>query len=225
MANTRNIALNVLLKIENEGAYSNIALNNAIKENRLSGVDSSFVSALVYGVLERRITLDYIIRSYSKIPLRKIETKTKILDTRKTTPNLRILERQAVRDGGGFNHRYSLSDMVLIKDNHIDAVGSITKAVSLAKAKTNLTVEVEVETLEQFKEALATGADIIMLDNMSNELMALCVKLNNKQKRLEASGNMSLERVKSVAALGVDFISVGSLTYASKALDISLKFH
>ena len=115
--------------------------------------------------------------------------------------------------------------MVLIKDNHIDAVGSITKAVSLAKAKTNLTVEVEVETLEQFKEALATGADIIMLDNMSNELMALCIKLNNKQKRLEASGNMSLERVKSVAALGVDFISVGSLTYASKALDISLKFH
>ena len=155
----------------------------------------------------------------------EIETETKILDTRKTTPNLRILERQAVRDGGGFNHRYSLSDMVLIKDNHIDAVGSITKAVSLAKAKTNLTVEVEVETLEQFKETLATGADIIMLDNMSNELMALCVKLNNKQKRLEASGNMSLERVKSVAALGVDFISVGSLTYASKALDISLKFH
>lgn len=157
--------------------------------------------------------------------VKEIETDTKILDTRKTTPNLRFLERKAVRDGKGFNHRYCLSDMVLIKDNHIDAVGSITKAVALAKEKTNLTVEVEVETMEQFLEALATEADVIMLDNMSNELMAECVKINNKKKLLEASGNMSIERVKSVANVGVDFISVGALTYASKALDISLKFH
>ena len=151
---------------------------------------------------------------------------TKILDTRKTTPNLRILERKAVLDGKGTNHRLNLSDMVLIKDNHIDAVGSITKACLLAKKNTkDKKIEVEVETLEQFMEALDSVADIIMLDNMSNELMAECVKLNNKKKKIEASGNMTVERIKSVSELGVDYISVGALTYASKALDISLKFH
>ncbi len=150
----------------------------------------------------------------------------KILDTRKTTPNLRILEKKAVVDGGGTNHRYCLSDMVMIKDNHIDAVGSIAKAVKLAKSKvTNLKIEVEVETLEQFKEALETSCDIIMLDNMSNELMRECVLLNNKRKQLEASGNMTLERIASVSAVGVDFISVGALTHSVKSLDISLKFH
>lgn len=149
----------------------------------------------------------------------------KILDTRKTTPNLRVLERQAVRDGGAFNHRYCLSDMVLIKDNHIDAVGSITKAVELAKANTKLTIEVEVETLDQFKEALQTECDIIMLDNMTNEMMAECVRLNAGKKLLEASGNMTLDRVESVSKVGVNFISVGALTHSSKSLDISLKFH
>ena len=150
----------------------------------------------------------------------------KILDTRKTTPNMRILEKMAVLHGGGTNHRYCLSDMVMIKDNHIDAVGSITEAVKLAKAKTSgIKIEVEVEGIEQFKEALATECDIIMLDNMSNELMAECVRLNNNQKQLEASGNMCVERIKEVSSIGVDFISVGALTHSVKSLDISLKFH
>lgn len=150
----------------------------------------------------------------------------KILDTRKTTPNLRVLEKKAVLLGGGTNHRYCLSDMVMIKDNHIDAVGSISKAVALAKTKTTgVQIEVEVETLEQFKEALMTECDIIMLDNMSNDLTKQCVLLNNHKKKLEASGNMNLNRIEEVSKLGVDFISVGALTHSVKSLDISLKFH
>lgn len=149
-----------------------------------------------------------------------------ILDTRKTMPNLRILDKKAVRDGGGINHRYCLSDMVMIKDNHIDACGSITEAVRIAKEKTKgVKIEVEVETIEQLKEALNTECDWIMLDNMNNELMSECVKLNNHKKKLEASGNMTLERIESVSSLGVDYISVGALTHSVKAFDISLKFH
>lgn len=149
-----------------------------------------------------------------------------ILDTRKTMPNLRILDKKAVRDGGGTNHRYCLSDMVMIKDNHIDACGSITEAVRIAKEKTKgVKIEVEVETIEQLKEALNTECDWIMLDNMNNELMSECVKLNNHKKKLEASGNMTLERIESVSRLGVDYISVGALTHSVKAFDISLKFH
>ena len=149
-----------------------------------------------------------------------------ILDTRKTMPNLRILDKKAVKDGGATNHRYCLSDMVMIKDNHIDACGSITNACKLAREKTNnVKIEVEVETLEQFKEALDSEADIIMLDNMSTDLMSECVKLNNKKKKLEASGNMTLNRIKEVSSIGVDYISVGALTHSVKAFDISLKFH
>jgi len=149
-----------------------------------------------------------------------------ILDTRKTMPNLRILDKKAVRDGGGTNHRYCLSDMVMIKDNHIDACGSITEAVRIAKEKTKgVKIEVEVETIEQLKEALNTECDWIMLDNMNNELMSECVKLNNHKKKLEASGNMTLERIESVSSLGVDYISVGALTHSVKAFDISIKFH
>ncbi len=149
----------------------------------------------------------------------------KILDTRKTTPGLRYIEKMAVVHGGATNHRYSLSDMVMLKDNHIDAAGSITKAVEIVKSKVNCKIEVEVETKEQFLKALATDCDIIMLDNMSNELTLECVKLNNHKKKLEASGNMTLDRIKEVSSLGVDFISVGALTHSPKALDISLKFH
>lgn len=150
----------------------------------------------------------------------------KILDTRKTTPNLRYIEKMAVLDGGGTNHRYSLSDMAMIKDNHIVAAGSITKAVSILKSKITKKVEVEVETREEFLEAEATEADIIMLDNMSNEDMLWCVKNNDKLKhKLEASGNMTVERIKEVSSLGVDFISVGALTHSPRALDISLKFY
>ncbi|MFA5697661.1 MAG: carboxylating nicotinate-nucleotide diphosphorylase [Candidatus Izemoplasmatales bacterium] len=153
-------------------------------------------------------------------------TNTLILDTRKTTPTLRILEKQAVKDGGGKNHRMSLSDMAMIKDNHIKAAGSITSAVHIVKAKlaSNVLVEVEVETLDQYQEALHTEADIIMLDNMSLALMEQCVKIPHEGKKLEASGNMTIDRVLSVAKTGVDFISVGALTHSYRSLDISLKF-
>ena len=154
-------------------------------------------------------------------------TECKILDTRKTTPLLRVLERQAVRDGGGMNHRYNLSDQVLIKDNHIAAVGSIEKAVEMVRKSVGKTmkIEVEVETKEEFLEALGTSADIIMLYNMNNELMKELVEINNHSKKIEASGNMELKRVRSVALLGVDYISVGALTHSYKSLDISLKFY
>lgn len=154
-------------------------------------------------------------------------TNCKILDTRKTAPLLRVFERQAVRDGGGENHRFNLSDRVLIKDNHIAASGSIQDAVSILRKAVGrgMIIEVEVETLDEFMEALNTSADVIMLDNMSNEVMKKCVELNEGKKKLEASGNMELKKVRSVALLGVDYISVGSLTHSYKALDISLKFH
>ncbi len=154
-------------------------------------------------------------------------TECKILDTRKTTPLLRILERQAVRDGGGMNHRYNLSDQVLIKDNHIAAVGSIAKAVEMVRKAVgkSMKIEVEVETKEEFLEALGTSVDIIMFDNMDNELMKELVEINNHNKKIEASGNMELKRVRSVALLGVDYISVGALTHSYKSLDISLKFY
>lgn len=153
-------------------------------------------------------------------------TNCKILDTRKTAPLLRVFERQAVRDGGGENHRFNLSDRVLIKDNHIAASGSIKDAVSILRKAVGrgMFIEVEVETLDEFMEALNTSADVIMLDNMSNEVMKKCVELNEGKKKLEASGNMELKKVRSVALLGVDYISVGSLTHSYKALDISLKF-
>lgn len=154
------------------------------------------------------------------------DTNTCILDTRKTTPNLRYIEKLAVTHGGGKNHRYSLSDQVMIKDNHIKAIGSITKAVNIIKSKidSKILIEVEIENIEQFKEALTTDCNIIMLDNMSNELMSKCVKLNNGLKKLEASGNMSINRIADVAATGVDYISVGALTHSYTSLDISLKF-
>lgn len=154
-------------------------------------------------------------------------TQCQILDTRQTTPLLRILERHAVHDGGATNHRFNLSDQVLIKDNHIVAVGNIEKAVELARKAVGKTmkIEVEVETKEEFLEALKTSCDIILLDNMSNELIKELVQLNNHQKKLEASGNIELKRVRSIALCGVDYISIGSLTHSYKSLDICLKFY
>ncbi|MDY0023387.1 MAG: carboxylating nicotinate-nucleotide diphosphorylase [Candidatus Izemoplasmatales bacterium] len=150
----------------------------------------------------------------------------KILDTRKTTPLLRVLEKRAVKDGGGFNHRMNLSEMVMLKDNHIKASGSIKEAVKKVRNAIgkSLKVEVEVENIEQFIEALSSDLDMIMLDNMTDEMMKECVEINKGKKKLEASGNMTLKRVKKVAETGVDFISVGGLTHSYKSLDISLKF-
>ncbi len=151
------------------------------------------------------------------------EFDVKILDTRKTTPNLRVLEKQAVLHGGGTNHRFSLSDMVMIKDNHIKAAGSIAEAVKRVKKNSSLKIEVEVENLEMFQLALLEDIDVIMLDNMSNDDMTTAVSLNN-DKMLEASGNVTLERLVDIAKTGVDYISVGALTHSYKSLDISLKF-
>jgi len=154
-------------------------------------------------------------------------SNTKILDTRKTTPNLRIIEKMAVIHGGGINHRFSLSDQVMIKDNHIKSAGSISAAVEIIKNKIdhNIKIEVEVEDFGQFLEALETQCDIIMLDNMDNNLTRKCVAVNQKKKLIEASGNMILSRIREVSETGVDFISVGALTHSYKSMDISLKFN
>jgi nicotinate-nucleotide pyrophosphorylase (carboxylating) len=153
-------------------------------------------------------------------------TKTRILDTRKTTPGLRLLEKYAVRMGGGTNHRLGLSDMVLIKDNHIRHVGSIAEAIRRARAKvpSGMKIEVEVTKLDEAREALEAGADIVMLDNMLIDEMAMVVQLFAGRVPIEVSGNVTLERAREIAALGVDFISVGALTHSARALDISLEF-
>ncbi|MGG7163810.1 carboxylating nicotinate-nucleotide diphosphorylase [Clostridium ihumii] len=152
-------------------------------------------------------------------------TKAKLLDTRKTTPGLRMFEKYAVKIGGGVNHRYSLSDGILIKDNHIKAAGNITNAVTLVRNNIgNLKkIEVETESIEEVKEAILTNADIIMLDNMSIETMNDAVKVIDGAALTEASGNIDLSTIKSVAETGVDFISSGATTHSYKSLDISLK--
>lgn len=153
-------------------------------------------------------------------------TSSKIVDTRKTVPGLRYLDKYSVRAGGGTNHRFCLSDGVLIKDNHIKAAGGITAAVKRARAAIPHTIRVEVETesLEQVKEALEAGADIIMLDNMSPDKMKEAVKYINGRALTEASGNVTLEKLEKVAGAGVDLISTGSITHSVKAMDISLRF-
>ncbi len=163
------------------------------------------------------------IASETKLYVDKLVGNTKILDTRKTMPNMRYFDKLAVLHGGGTNHRFGLSDMVMIKDNHIKAAGSISNAVNKVYGLVSTQIEVEVENIDMFKEAISTPCDIIMLDNMTNDQMKECIALNNG-KQLEASGNMVLDRITSVSSLGVDFISVGAITHSVKALDISLKF-
>ncbi|OBR92350.1 MULTISPECIES: carboxylating nicotinate-nucleotide diphosphorylase [Clostridium] len=150
----------------------------------------------------------------------------KIVDTRKTLPGFRILDKYSVTAGGGYNHRLNLSDFVMIKDNHIRAVGSITEAVKRIKNKIPFTakVEVEVENLDQLKEAVNTEVDVIMLDNMDVDTMRKAVKFVNKKFILEASGNVTENTIVDIASTGVDIISIGSLTHSVKAMDISLRF-
>ncbi len=150
--------------------------------------------------------------------------QTKILDTRKTVPGLRLLDKYAVLKGGGTNHRIGLYDMVLIKDNHIKVAGGITKAVAQIKKNipANIQIEVETTTLDEVAEALSAGADIIMLDNMTTQTMAQSVILINGKAKVEASGNMTIDRLREVAATGVDYISIGALTHSVVALDISM---
>lgn len=152
--------------------------------------------------------------------------KVRISDTRKTVPGLRLLDKYSVLAGGGYNHRFNLSDGVLIKDNHIKTAGSITRAVKMVKEKVphTLKIEVEVENLEQLDEALKAGVDIILLDNMSTVDMGKAVEITRERALLEASGNINEDRLMKIAATGVDIISIGILTHSVKALDISLEF-
>ena len=152
-------------------------------------------------------------------------TDTKLLDTRKTTPNMRIFEKYAVKVGGGYNHRYNLSDGILLKDNHIGAAGGVKEAVTMAKEYAPFVrkIEVEVENLDMLKEALEAGADIIMLDNMSVEDMKEAVKLCKGKAETECSGNVTKENVARLVDIGVDYISSGALTHSSPILDLSLK--
>lgn len=167
------------------------------------------------------------IASRTALAVAEVEgTNAKVTDTRKTTPGMRVLEKYAVRMGGGTNHRFNLADGVLIKDNHIAVSGGIKNAVRNARNTIphTLKIEVEVETKEQLRDALEAGADIIMLDNMSNEMMAECVKIVDGRALVEASGNMGEKSLREVAATGVDIISIGALTHTVRAADISLKF-
>nr|WP_319998100.1 carboxylating nicotinate-nucleotide diphosphorylase [uncultured Draconibacterium sp.] len=164
------------------------------------------------------------IASYSNLCMKETEgTKVEILDTRKTLPGYRYLDKYAVRMGGASNHRFGLYDMVMIKDNHIQVAGSITKAVDAIRKNIPKSIKIEVETttINQVKEALAADVDIIMLDNMRSTMMKECVDIIDRRAKVEASGNMTIKRIRKVAQTGVDYISIGALTHSVKALDIS----
>ena len=152
-------------------------------------------------------------------------SKTKLLDTRKTSPGMRISEKYAVRIGGGHNHRYNLSDGVLLKDNHIDAAGGVRQAIEAARAYAPFVLKIEVETedLDMVREAVEAGADIIMLDNMSPEMMAEAIRIIDGRAETECSGNITKENIETITSLGVDYISSGALTHSAPILDISLK--
>lgn len=178
-----------------------------------------------------RTALNYLqrmsgIATYTNSIVKLLEnSKTKLLDTRKTTPNNRIFEKYAVKVGGGYNHRYNLSDGVLLKDNHIGAAGSVTRAVEMAKEYAPFVrkIEVEVENLDMVREAVTAGADIIMLDNMTSEEMKEAITIINGRAETECSGNVTRENVARLVNLGVDYISSGALTHSAPILDISLK--
>lgn len=164
------------------------------------------------------------IATYASLCMKEIEGhNVEILDTRKTLPGYRHLDKYAVRMGGASNHRFGLYDMVMIKDNHIQIAGGIKPAVEAIRKKIPKSIKIEVETttIEQVQEALDADVDIIMLDNMSAKLMKECVDLINKRAKIEASGNMTIKRIRKVASTGVDYISIGALTHSVKALDIS----
>lgn len=199
-----------------------------VKKGNLIGVIHGDIRALLSG---ERTALNYLqrmsgIATFTKEFADEIKGySTKLLDTRKTTPNMRPFEKYAVKVGGGCNHRYNLSDGVLIKDNHIGAAGSITKAVSMAKEYAPFVrkIEVEVENLEMMQEALDAGADIIMLDNMDNETMKKAVEMAKGRAETECSGNVTKERLREIAEIGVDYVSAGALTHSAPIMDISLK--
>ena len=201
---------------------------DAVKNGQKLGTVKGDIRVLLSG---ERTALNYLQRmSGIATYTRKIAdllkgTDTKLLDTRKTTPNMRVFEKYAVKVGGGYNHRYNLSDGILLKDNHIGAAGGVKEAVTMAKEYAPFVrkIEVEVENLDMLKEALEAGADIIMLDNMSVEEMKEAVKLCNGKAETECSGNVTKENVARLVDIGVDYISSGALTHSSPILDLSLK--
>ena len=199
-----------------------------VKAGQLMGIVTGDIRVLLSG---ERVALNYLqrmsgIATYTHEVAELLKgSKTTLLDTRKTTPNCRIFEKYAVRVGGGSNHRYNLSDGVLLKDNHIGAAGSITNAVRMAKEYVPFVrkIEVEVETLDQVKEAVEAGADIIMLDNMTTDQMRAAIDLIDGREETECSGNVTKENIERLISLGVDYISSGALTHSSPIMDISMK--
>ena len=199
-----------------------------VKKGQLMGKVTGDIRVLLSG---ERVALNYLqrmsgIASYTHSVAELLKgSGTKLLDTRKTTPNMRIFEKYAVRVGGGYNHRYNLSDGVLLKDNHIGAAGSVARAVKLAKEYAPFVrkIEVEAENLDMVKEAVEAGADIIMLDNMSAEEMKEAIRVIGGRAETECSGNVTKENIGRLVSLGVDYISSGALTHSAPILDISLK--
>ena len=199
-----------------------------VKAGQLMGIVTGDIRVLLSG---ERVALNYLqrmsgIATYTHEVAELLKgSKTTLLDTRKTTPNCRIFEKYAVRVGGGSDHRYNLSDGVLLKDNHIGAAGSITNAVRMAKEYAPFVrkIEVEVETLDQVKEAVEAGADIIMLDNMTTDQMRAAIDLIDGRAETECSGNVTKENIERLVSLGVDYISSGALTHSSPIMDISMK--
>lgn len=199
-----------------------------VEKGQLLGVIKGDIRVLLSG---ERTALNYLqrmsgIATYTRQIADLLEgSSTKLLDTRKTTPNMRIFEKYAVKIGGGYNHRYNLSDGILLKDNHIGAAGSVKKAVEMAREYAPFVrkIEVETENLDMVKEALEAGADIIMLDNMSPEMMKEAVALIGGRAKTECSGNVTRENIEKLVSIGVDYISSGALTHSAPILDLSLK--
>ena len=201
---------------------------DSVKNGELMAVVTGDIRALLSGERTALTLLQRMsgIATYTNSIVKLLEgSKTTLLDTRKTTPNMRIFEKYAVKTGGGSNHRYNLSDGVMLKDNHIGAAGSITKAIQMAKANVSFVhkIEVEVENLDMVREAVEAGADIIMLDNMTPDEMKEAVKIIDGRALTECSGNVTKENIKNIIDTGVDFVSSGALTHSAPILDISLK--
>ena len=199
-----------------------------VKQGQKMGVVRGDIRVLLSG---ERTALNYLqrmsgIATYTNSITKLLAgSKTKLLDTRKTTPNNRIFEKYAVKAGGGYNHRYNLSDGVLLKDNHIGAAGSVAKAIEMAKEYCPFVrkIEIEVENLDMVKEAADAGADIIMLDNMSHDDMKEAIRIIDGRAETECSGNVTRENIAKLIVLGVDYISSGALTHSAPIMDISLK--
>lgn len=216
-----------LLDNQAEAAFT-VKDGDEVKAGQLMAVVRGDIKALLSG---ERTALNFLqrmsgIATYThSIAVLLKGSKIKLLDTRKTTPNMRIFEKYAVKVGGGYNHRYNLSDGILLKDNHIAAAGSVTKAIEMAKEYAPFVrkIEVEVENLSMVREAVDAGADIIMLDNMPEDMMREAIAIIDGKARTECSGNVTKENIEKYISVGVDYISIGALTHSAPIMDISLK--